>query len=425
LSFAVSSASQQSFLHTPDSSFLIKPITMHVSAVLGFAALASAQSLTSLLTGTSDLSSLLGLLQAHPNILSTLANATNITIFAPNNAAISTLTSASNFAALNASGPNFIGNTLRYHVLANRTVQASAIGSTPLFPNTLLTNGNYTNVTNGQVVRVRNNGTAINLTTGLKNQAQVVSSVNFTGGVVHIINSVLTIPPNISTTASAAGLSALAGALGLTNLSTTLSTLRDVTVFAPTNSAFANIGSALGTLSASQVAQILQYHVINGTIAYSASLGNTSIPTLGGGRVNITVLPSGVVYVNQARVVNADALVANGVLHQIDSVLNPNSTATPQFNATGAVIAYSGASSASNLGALTSTLRAPTTTATALTATNSAVASGYTGSPRPAGGAAASSSSAGPTSTGAAMPMATAAIGAVALGGWVALMGQM
>jgi uncharacterized surface protein with fasciclin (FAS1) repeats len=307
-------------------------------------------------------------------------------------------------------------------VLANNTVQASAIGSTPLFPNTLLTNGNYTNVTNGQVVRIRNNGTSVNLQSGFKNQAQVVSSVNFTGGVVHIINSVLTIPANISTTASAAGLSALAGALGLTNLTRTLDTLRDVTVFAPTNSAFTNIGSALGSLNASQLTQILTYHVINGTIAYSASLGNTSLPTLGGGRVNITVTPAGVVYVNQARVINSDNLVANGVIHQIDSVLNPNTTAAaaPQYNATTAVNAYPGASSASNLGALTSSLRAPTTTASALTSTGSAVASGFS-TTRPAGGAAATS----PTSTGGAMPMATAAMGAMALGGWVALMGQM
>jgi uncharacterized surface protein with fasciclin (FAS1) repeats len=405
-------------LNKNTSSFEIESINMRFSVFFGLAAVASAQSLTSLLTG--DLSSLAGLITASPNVASLLSNATNVTIFAPNNAAISALTSSSNFAALNASGPNFIANLLRYHVLVNRTVQASAISSTPLFPNTLLTNSNYTNVTNGQVVRVRNNGTNVNIQSGYKNSAQVVSSVNFTGGVVHVINSVLTIPANISTTASAAGLSALAGALGLTNLSRTLDTLKDVTVFAPSNSAFANIGSALGTLSAAQVSQILTYHVINGTIAYSASLGNTSIPTLGGGRVNITVTPAGAVFVNQARVINADALVANGVVHVLDSVLNPNGTAAPDFSATTAAIAYPGASSTSALGALTSTLRAPTTTATALVTTGTAVASGYT-TVRPAGGAAATTT----TSPGAAMPMATAALGAVALGGWVALMGQM
>lgn len=84
--------------------------------------------------------------------------------------------------------------------------------------------------------------------------------VNFTGGVVHIINQVLTLPQNISFTAEQAGLSAVAGALTKANLVDALDSATDVTVFAPNNAAFQAIGSATGNLSMADLANILEYH---------------------------------------------------------------------------------------------------------------------------------------------------------------------
>jgi uncharacterized surface protein with fasciclin (FAS1) repeats len=107
---------------------------------------------------------------------------------------------------------------------------------------------------------------------------------------------VLTVPYNVSVTALAADLTALAGALIATDLLATLDTASDITVFAPSNDAFAAIGSAAGTLSTSQLASILEYHVISGTVAYSSSLGNGSVASLAGGDLNITVA-DGAMYV--------------------------------------------------------------------------------------------------------------------------------
>lgn len=103
-----------------------------------------------------------------------------------------------------------------------------------------------------------------------------------------------------------------------------MNTTPDVTIFAPTNQAFQNIGSALPGLSADDLTKILTYHVIAGTVGYSTRLANgTSIATVNGANVTITVDDDGI-FVNNAEVVIADVLVANGVVHVIDQVLNPN-----------------------------------------------------------------------------------------------------
>ena len=54
----------------------------------------------------------------------------------------------------------------------------------------------------------------------------------FTGGVVHIIDRVLTVPRNVSSTATSAGLSAIVGALTQAELVDTVQSLSDVTIFA-------------------------------------------------------------------------------------------------------------------------------------------------------------------------------------------------
>lgn len=93
--------------------------------------------------------------------------------------------------------------------------------------------------------------------------------------------------------------------------------LRDITIFAPSNPAFQSIGSVLANASTADLTSILQYHVINGSIAYSPTLRNTTVTTLGGQNLTITVA-NGTVFVNSARVVNPDVLIANGVMHVID-----------------------------------------------------------------------------------------------------------
>lgn len=138
---------------------------------------------------------------------------------------------------------------------------------------------------------------------------------------MHIVDTVLTVPPPVSTSAVDSQLTALAGALKQTNLLDAVDGLKDVTIFAPSNKAFQNIGSATGSLSEQQLSGILEYHVINGTVGYSTllttGLANESFPTLAGQNLMVTS-ESGKVFVNSAEVTITDIIVSNGVMHVID-----------------------------------------------------------------------------------------------------------
>lgn len=99
-----------------------------------------------------------------------------------------------------------------------------------------------------------------------------------------------------------------------------------LTVFAPTNAAFAKMPRAkLNALLANkaQLQAVLKYHVIAGKKLMAADVmgmtGPADVPTLQGTTVH--VLPSA--RVNNARIVKTDVEADNGVLHAIDTVLMP------------------------------------------------------------------------------------------------------
>jgi len=97
-----------------------------------------------------------------------------------------------------------------------------------------------------------------------------------------------------------------------------------VTIFCPNNDAFQKLAATGANITDEQLAEILQYHVVQGAVGYSTTLSNnTSLPTLAGEELTITIDEEGAVFVNNARVINSDVLIANGVLHVIDTVLNP------------------------------------------------------------------------------------------------------
>ncbi|KAI7783601.1 beta-ig-h3 fasciclin [Diaporthe eres] len=368
---------------------------------LALAGVVSGQSLTDVIGQNQDLSQLGTLLGQYPDLAQTLGGLSNITVLAPNNAALSALLNDSSVTAAVAADPGLVPAILTYHVL-NGTIRSTDITDTPAFPKTLLTNSTYTNVTGGQVVKAETEDNSVVFTSGLLRQSRVATAdVTFTGGIVHIIDSVLTIPANDSATALAANLTALAGALTTADLVSTVDMAQDVTIFAPSNEAFAAIQNLAANLSTEQLSSILTYHVVQGTVGYSSSLtSGLQLTTLNNGQVTITI-DDGDVFVNSAEVEVADVLVSNGVVHVIDNVLNPdNSTARPDVTASTQLPAFSGASSASGV---------PFTSG--ITATGTAA---------PTGGAGATATSS--TAAQAGVPMQTAAVGAAALFGGAAML---
>jgi len=122
-------------------------------------------------------------------------------------------------------------------------------------------------------------------------------------------------------------LSTLAGLIQKAGLVSALSGKSKLTVFAPTNAAFAKLPKA--TLKKVQsdkklLTSILTYHVVKGAVPASevVKLNGKSVKTLNGKSVKIAV-KSGKVYVNKAQVTKTDVKASNGVIHVINQVLIP------------------------------------------------------------------------------------------------------
>lgn len=147
----------------------------------------------------------------------------------------------------------------------------------------------------------------------------VEQDVNFTGGVIHIVDRVLTLPVSVLDTASATNLTSFRGAINATGLIDTVNDTPDLTIFAPTNEAIRSVYGALEGLAEQDLTNILAYHVVNASSpGYSSTLENgTTLQTAFGTNLTITI-ENGTVFVNAARVITPNVLVANGVVHIID-----------------------------------------------------------------------------------------------------------
>ena len=121
----------------------------------------------------------------------------------------------------------------------------------------------------------------------------------------------MSVQPTFSTLNVALARTGLAGVVSRNQL----------TVFAPTDEAFAEIGlNNRNIASVPNLREILLYHVVAGPV-FSSQLTNGFVPTLNGAAVEIN-LESGVM-VNDANVIAADINARNGVIHAIDKVMFP------------------------------------------------------------------------------------------------------
>jgi len=223
-----------------------------LSTLLGAAYAQSTQSLNQTLTSnnmTTDLASLLG---QFPNLAASLSTLTNVTLLAvcvvamlymtyqsnslcqPSNQALGAFLNTSTGQEL-AADIGLLQAVLQYHVLQG-TYELSAITNMSSFIPTALTNMTYTNVTGGQRVEAILRGSNVDFIGGLLQNVSVVqANLSFSGGVIHVIDGVLTLPQNVSSTLINAGLSSAFGALNDTGILKTANGLGNVTIFAPDN----------------------------------------------------------------------------------------------------------------------------------------------------------------------------------------------
>jgi uncharacterized surface protein with fasciclin (FAS1) repeats len=121
----------------------------------------------------------------------------------------------------------------------------------------------------------------------------------------------------------------------LADLVDTLSTTNDITLFAPTNDAFAALAKAAPDVVSNlqteewqdHLEDLLFYHVLPDVIRSSAITNGLSATTLNTEDIDFTVSNGngGGIFVNDgAEVVAADVDAKNGVIHVIDNVLLPS-----------------------------------------------------------------------------------------------------
>ncbi|KAK2782521.1 hypothetical protein FQN52_000850 [Onygenales sp. PD_12] len=318
-----------------------------IPLLVSLAAGGCAQSLGDLL-GSNPQFATLGNYISNQRELQSLLKAQNVTVLAPDTAALEQMfpPGFNGTGAIN--NAHLINAIIMYHVLKGKYKKDDITKNSKFLP-TMLDDRSFENVTDGQVVQAFEANDTNFIYSGMGSSCSiVVPNLKFDGGIIHVVDDVLTLPQNISTSAIAANLTSFAALLQAANITAKIDHTPDITVFAPNNQAFERVGSVFSNISPTNLSQIANYHILEGEVLYSANLTNKTIRTLNGKEAHLNVI-DGTAYINSAEVLSTDLLTNNGVVHIIDNVLNPeNTTAKPIAGASTQPIAFAGATPATN-----------------------------------------------------------------------------
>ncbi|KAK0701533.1 FAS1 domain-containing protein [Apiosordaria backusii] len=172
-----------------------------------------------------------------------------------------------------------------------------------------------------------------------RNVSVVGSDIPFSGGVIRPVDGIITVPTLLSETVRvpSLGVSTFIDAAQRAGLLTELDNKTKITVLVPSDAALASAGS----LSDTELAQVLRRHVLVDVTAYTPLLRNGDVyRTLAGDAVSVALRDGGY-YVNGARIVHGDAIIKNGVVHTIDRLLGPSTTTLPSGTSTSTTVATS------------------------------------------------------------------------------------
>jgi len=245
------------------------------------------------------------------------------TVFAPTDAAFAALP-VGTIEALLADPQGALTQVLLYHV-ADGLIPSSDIielGDEEV----------YGLMLNGKTVtfRVNEDGVFIN------NAKIIVVDIEADNGIVHVIDAVLLAPDStvVDVVRNSPNHTILESLLDLSEFSAPLEGYGPFTLFAPTDAAI----NALSPEIINELAQdnglleeILTYHLVGG-LALSSDLSDGQlINTLLEKNIRVTINNEGV-FINDAKVIVADIITDNGVVHVIDAVLLPKTTVVDIIN---------------------------------------------------------------------------------------------
>jgi len=246
-------------------------------------------------------------------LIETLQGKGPFTVFAPTDEAFAKLPAGTVESLLKPESKGQLVSILTYHVVPGSVAAADVVKLTAA------------GTVNGQQVSILVKDGSVKV-----DDASVVKTdIKCSNGIIHVIDSViLPSSDNIPATAEKAGsfrtLLAAAKAAGLVEV---LSGSEPLTVFAPTDEAFAKLPAGtvenlLKPENKKQLAAILTFHVVPGRVFASDVVANKGLKTVQGGTLKAAV-SGGKASINGAGLLSTDIDASNGVIHVIDSVMLP------------------------------------------------------------------------------------------------------
>ncbi|KAF4968555.1 hypothetical protein FSARC_4070 [Fusarium sarcochroum] len=344
-------------------------------ASLGLLALANAQTLPEDLTGAianySSLSLFRNLLGASPQLLSSSLSdkKSNVTVLIPTNDALNSYLKDSGVSDVTELSQEDVQVFFKYHVLSASLVSADFDGPRGLSVPTLLDDSQYNNRTTGpqiesqfgdkavgQVVFASKedrddnrddkratkdiDGPTVNLRAGLAQNVKMTAVDGSWGtknvNTFQVVDKVLIPPRPCSTTVQTvkdSRLTALDKALIKTDMWPALDTSRNVTCLAPSTQAFKDAGNPDMKLSKQDLTGALLAHTLN-EVTYSNYLRDGQvIGTLNKTEVRVSIQGDDI-YFNNAKVIEANVLTNNGLIHILDSVIEADGKPSGTSSAT-------------------------------------------------------------------------------------------
>mmetsp|Transcript_21418 Transcript_21418/g.39337 ORF Transcript_21418/g.39337 Transcript_21418/m.39337 type:complete len:327 (+) Transcript_21418:193-1173(+) len=290
--------------------------TLTLAIVAACALQSTAESIYGIGSNTADFSTLVAAVNA-AGLADALSGDGTLTLFAPPNSAFEKLPAELVTKLLDPIWKPQLEDLLKYHVLG------SVVRSTDL------TEGLTAETLNGEKIIINLDPYRINDKSNILVDELVDNAAD--NGVFYGIDTVLT-PTSVGSNivdiaAGNAAFSTLVTAVTKAGLVDALSGEGPLTVFAPTNDAFAALPD--GTLdrlllpeNVDELTKILQYHVVSAN-AHSSTLSNGDVETLSGDSITVAVSDAGVKINDATTVVTPDIIASNGIIHVIDTVLFP------------------------------------------------------------------------------------------------------
>merc|ERR1712241_1338981 len=166
-------------------------------------------------------------------------------------------------------------------------------------------------------VQVAYNGQTVNVVT-----ADVMGS----NGVIHVIDDVILGGDVVDVAVGAGAFTTLVKIVSDLGLVPTLKGVDAVTIFAPSDEAFAKLPKGtLESLTTEQAKAIVSRHAVAGATVMAADVATGDVATFGGETVGLVKTDEGGVQVTYngqtVNVVTADVKASNGVIHVIDNVI--------------------------------------------------------------------------------------------------------